>query len=387
MARVSKASVASLARASALVALACVLSAATLDAASPAQRKTRRRPKPAAAESEAARRVKALLRAEARAAAARVSAASLRGHVSFLASDMLEGRDTPSRGLDMAAEYLVAQFRRAGLEPAGEDGGYFQTTTHTSRRNPGQTYQSRNVAALLRGSDPALRDTYVIVSAHYDHVGAREDVEGADKIFNGANDDASGTAAVVEIASALAAMKRRPRRSLLFVAFTAEEKGLLGSRFYSQHPLVPLEKTVAQVNLETLGRTDDSEGPQINTFAVTGYDYSEVGDILRAAAAEVGVRAYKHPTKSDAFFSRADNQPLADAGVPAHTVGVAFDYPDYHRPGDEWEKLDYENMARVVRAVTLAVSALADDTREPRWDESNPRAERYVKAWRERRGM
>ncbi len=148
-----------------------------------------------------------------------------------------------------------------------------------------------------------------------------------------------------------------------------------------------MEKTVAQVNLETLGRTDDSEGPQLNSFAVTGYDYSEVGEVLRAAGAELGVRAYKHPTKSDGFFSRSANHALADAGVPAHTVGVAFEYPDYHRPGDEWEKLDYANMSRVVRAAALAVLALADDAREPRWDESNPKAERYVKAWRARRGM
>ncbi|HEX5705729.1 MAG TPA: M20/M25/M40 family metallo-hydrolase [Pyrinomonadaceae bacterium] len=370
--------------AGARVALVFALSAATVFAhVAPApQRRARGRTQRATATRTRAARPSA----EVRAAVARVSADSLRGHVSFLASDALEGRNAPSRGLDVAAEYVAAQFRRAGLEPAGEAGSYFQTATLTSRREPGVTYQSRNVAAVLRGSDPALRDTYVIVSAHYDHVGVRETAEGEDKIFNGANDNASGTAAVMEIAATLASLKRRPRRSILFVAFTAEEKGLLGSRYYGQHPLVPLEKTVAQVNMEVLGRTDDSEGPQVGTLAVTGFDYSEVGETLRAAGEQVGVRVYKHPTNSDAFFARSDNEPLAALGVPAHTVGAAFMYPDYHRAGDHWEKLDYANMERVVRAVTLGVYTIANDAREPRWLDTNPKAAAYARAWRERRG-
>ncbi|HEX8853116.1 MAG TPA: M28 family peptidase, partial [Pyrinomonadaceae bacterium] len=181
---------------------------------------------------------KVSLTRESREALARVTADGLRGHVSFLASDALEGRRAGARGADLAAEYIAAQFRRAGLEPAGADGSYFQTATFTSRGAPATEITSRNVAAILRGSDPKLRDTYVILSAHYDHLGIRENVEG-DKLFNGANDNASGTAGLVEVASALSTLKRRPRRSILFVAFTGEEFGLRGSRFYAEHPLVP----------------------------------------------------------------------------------------------------------------------------------------------------
>ncbi|HEX7956332.1 MAG TPA: M28 family peptidase, partial [Pyrinomonadaceae bacterium] len=237
-------------------------------------------------------------------------------------------------------------------------------------------------------SDPRLKDSYVIVSAHYDHIGIKEncDPAKADCINNGANDDGSGTVGVVELASALSRISPRPRRSILFMTFFGEELGLVGSRYYGRHPLVPLAKTVAQVNMEQIGRTDDSEGPQVGTLAVTGFDYSDVGAVIQRAGEAEGVRVYKHPTKSDAYFSRSDNQSLADAGVPAHTAGVAFQFPDYHDVGDHWEKIDYANMALVARAVGRALLRLADSTQEPRWNEQNPKAAAYVEAWRKLHG-
>ena len=332
--------------------------------------------------------------AAARAALEGVSAESLRGHVSFLASDLLEGRPTPSRGLDLAAEYIAAQFRRAGLEPLGDD-GYFQTAlwgdvAKLSRRarTPAPeeaAMKVRNVAGLLRGSDPKLRDEYVIVSAHYDHIGVSAEAEG-DRVFNGANDDASGTAGVIEVASALSKMNPRPRRSVVFIAFFGEERGLLGSRWYGGHPLVPLAQTVAQINLEQIGRTDDTEGAQVGTLAVTGFDFSDVGALLKRAGDATGVRVYKHPTNSDAFFSRSDNQSLADAGVPAHTLSVAYEFPDYHAAGDEWQKVDYANMERVVRTVALGLLMITNDTQEPHWNEQNPKTAQYVEAWKKLHG-
>jgi hypothetical protein len=500
-----------------------------------------------------------------RAALERVSADSLRGHLSFIASDLLEGRRTPSRGVDIAAEYIAAQFRRAGLEPAAGDGTYFQTAewsltaremrdfrlsfagageatvpaervsvgqgvagagmtlwapegevgleragvvkvaygdaaalaalareqvegrvvvteipsylregreralallreqndflarmrelgaalvvtfdraTERGRgggaprlvdpegrprpspfggpaaplvivhgaeaarfydalpqgptpalvglRLPAQTaapVKVRNVAGILRGSDPALRDEYVIISAHYDHIGVKESCgPGEDCIFNGANDDGSGTVGVIELAAVLSALKTKPKRSILFLTFFGEELGLLGSRYYGRHPLVPLARTVAQVNLEQIGRTDDSEGPQISSAAVTGFDFSEVGALLAAAGADLGVRVFKHPTNSDAFFPRSDNQALADVGVPAHTVSTAYVFPDYHAVGDEWQKIDYENMRRVLGAVGLGLLRLANGAQPPRWDESNPKAAKYLEARRKLQG-
>jgi Zn-dependent M28 family amino/carboxypeptidase len=328
---------------------------------------------------------------EQRAVMDRISADSLRGHLSFLASDLLEGRATPSRGLDLAAEYVAAQFRRVGLEPAGDD-GYFQTATLADFGTRGtqlaqalgadapSSVKMRNVAGILRGSDPALRDTYVLLTAHYDHLGMAR--AGEDRVFNGANDDGSGTVSVLEIATALAAMPAHPRRSILFMVFFGEERGLWGSHYYAAHPLVPPAQTIAGLNLEQVGRTDDSEGPQIRTATITGYDFSDVPDTLAAAAGNAGIKVYKHPKNSDPYFSRSDNQALADLGIPAHTLGVAFDFPDYHKVSDSWDKIDYDNMAAVDRAVALGMLELASDAPAPKWNDQYLPARRYVDAAR-----
>jgi Peptidase family M28 len=301
-----------------------------------------------------------------------ISENSLRGNLSFLASDLLEGRDTPSRGLDLAAEFIAAQFRRAGLEPAGGD-GYFQNSMVKGE-------VVRNVAGLLRGSDAALASTYVILSAHYDHLGVR--TTGDDRIYNGANDDGSGTVSMMEIAAALAAAPERPKRSILFLAFFGEEKGLLGSRFYAMHPLEPLAQTIADVNLEQVGRIDATNGKQLGVGYVTGYDYSNLGAILNEAAEPAGVPIKKDlPSKGD-FFARSDNLSLARAGVPSHTIYVADDYSDYHKAGDEWQKIDYANMAKVDRAIALGVLRLASEAAPPRWNEASAAARPYVEAAR-----
>ncbi|WP_020656286.1 M28 family peptidase [Massilia niastensis] len=432
---------------------------------------------------------------------ARISPDSLRGHLSFLSSDLLEGRGTPSRGQDLAAEYIAAQFRRAGLAPAGDD-GYFQTANwqYAQRTETGFSFtvtaagasiavpfadatgefvdplalkatpavfmdwkaaledssaatgkvlvvkaapvpgaarvlqqklktrpalvvmidrerrhvrgsggwlidpenaapagavpvlvlhaadaaaalekggasvaaqagpaqlrpvKLRNVIGVLRGADPALEDTYVMLSAHYDHVGIRDG-----EIYNGANDDGSGTVSVIEVASALAAQKERPRRSIVFMALFGEELGLLGSRYYARHPVFPLKDTVAHLNLEQVGRTDDSEGARVNAATMTGFDYSTVGEAVRKASERTGVRLWKHPKFSDQFFARSDNQALADAGVPAHTLAVAFGFPDYHGKDDTWDKIDYDNMARINRMVAVALRDIANDPVKPSW--------------------
>lgn len=301
-----------------------------------------------------------------------ISADSLRGHLSFIASDLLQGRATPSQGLDIAAEYIAAQFRRADLEPVS--GSYFQTALLP----PPLLGTARNVVGLLRGSDPALRDTYVILSAHYDHLGMRS--AGKDRIYNGANDDGSGTVSVIEIASAFAALPNRPKRSILFIAFFGEERGLLGSRFYVKHPLEPLEKTIADVNLEQVGRTDATGGPQIGTATITGFDFSDIPEILIEAARLEGIRVYKDPRISDPYFSDSDNLPFAEAGIPAHTLTVAADFPDYHKVGDEWQKIDYANMANVDRAIALGLSNLASGAPPPKWNKSDAATRRYVGA-------
>lgn len=459
-----------------------------------------------------------------------IRATALRGDLSFLASDLLEGRDSPSRGLDIAAEYIASQFRIAGLEP-GVAGDYFQNaqmvdvqpnfadfqmtlsrgggdfsvrpddvllqvdsavdlkdaplfkldstdaelvgklaggpaggsvliTAHNPRLLAGSPAAARilrgaklvilvdphgvrlreeplhqlqdpdepgadipqitvsgdamahfyahlktgptdavisahidapirkratlrNVIGILRGSDPVLRDTCVMLTAHYDHLGVRPDGSG-DRIYNGANDDGSGTVSVIAAARALALLKQRPKRSIVFMTFFGEEEGLLGSEYYAHHPVWPLEKTVAQLNLEQVGRTDSTVGRQMANATLTGFDYSDLTSYVQRAGASTGIRIYKHAQNSDAYFAASDNISLAEEGVPAETLAVSFDFPDYHAVGDEWQKIDYDNMAKVDRAVTLAVYLMAASDQPVRWNEANPKTAPYVRAWKRR---
>jgi hypothetical protein len=242
----------------------------------------------------------------------------------------------------------------------------------------------KNVAGVLRGSDAALRETYVLVTAHYDHVGLKSEGDG-DRVFNGANDDASGVAAVIALAQEMAAGPR-PKRTIVFMTYFGEELGLLGSRYYVRHPLFPLERTVANVNLEQLGRTEAEEGAAEKSFTLTGFSFSTVSRVLQKAGESTGVRVYDNEKYGDAFFNRSDNQALADAGVPAHTIAVAFGFPDYHQVSDEWPKMNYDNMALVTRTLALGVRALAEDPQEPAWNPENPKTKKYREA-REQRTM
>jgi len=237
----------------------------------------------------------------------------------------------------------------------------------------------RNVAGILPGSDAALAGEYVLVTAHYDHLGVKADGEG-DRIYNGANDDGSGVVSVIEIAQALAAGPA-PRRSMLFIAYFGEEEGLFGSRYYGRHPLVPLTKTVADVNLEQLGRTDGDM--PAGSVTMTGFGFSDLSTALKMAGAVTGVKIHDPGKNGDDFFARSDNQSLADRGIPAHTFATAFDYPDYHQVGDEWQKIDYANMEKVDRTLALTILMVADSPEPPHWNESNAKAERYIKAQRE----
>lgn len=387
-------------------------------------RSQQRKPKPAAkaTTSPIAREVQAVLD--------RISEDSLRGHLSFIASDALEGRATPSAGLNVAAEYIAAQFRRAGVEPGGDaassgEKGYFQTAVWTlgektndfyeavtgggsikirlraaqvdqfvqagviskivSDQKETLSFKTHNVVGVLRGSDPVLKDTYVMVTAHYDHIGVRTGMAG-DTINNGANDDGSGTVSVIELASALAGMKTRPKRSIVFVTFFGEERGLLGSRYYGKHPAFPLEKTIADVNLEHVGRTDDNDGDTTGTATLTGFDFSDMGPIFKKAGELTGIKVYKHEKNSDSFFGRSDNQAMADAGIPAHTLCVAFEFPDYHKVGDHWEKINYPNLAKTNRMVALALTMIANSAEAPKWNEGNPKTAKYVTAWKKLHG-
>ena len=193
-----------------------------------------------------------------------------------------------------------------------------------------QPVKLRNVAGILRGTDPQLKDTYIIVTGHYDHLGMRPNASG-DSIYNGANDDASGTASVIAVAGALASLEEKPRRTIVFVTVFGEEVGGLGARWYTGHPIFPLAKTVADINLEQLGRTDDMRGSRGRAvqsdrlrlhrhrrhLCQGGRNHRREGDQTRDQQ-----RRVLQPQRQRHF---------ADAGIPSTTLSVSYVFPDYHR--------------------------------------------------------
>ncbi len=304
-----------------------------------------------------------------------ISARNLRANLRFLASDEMRGRDTPSPELDIAATWIAAEFEKAGLEGLTKD-NYFQPAVF--REKP-----VKNVIGVVKGSDPALSDSYLLVTAHYDHVGIRG--EGEDKIFNGANDNGSSIVAMIELAKSFGAMKTKPKRTIVFIAFWGEEKGLQGARYYAANPAFPLAKTIGMVNMEQLGRTDDDEGAQVSRFALTGFDFSDLPKTIKEAAKTIGVEVDSRP-QGDPYFMASDNAALARVGIPAHTISVAYSFPDYHRVGDHWDKIDYNNLEKITKAIGLGVQALANSNKVPAWNESNPRAKNYFEAWKKLKG-
>jgi hypothetical protein len=153
-----------------------------------------------------------------------------------------------------------------------------------------------------------------------------------------------------------------------------------------KHPVFPIDETVADVNLEQMGRTDSTVGRQLNNASITGFDYSDVSGFLQRAGERVGIKVYRDAEASDAYFTRSDNDALAELGVPAHTICVAFDYPDYHGLGDEWRKIDYENMAKVDRMVALALFNMSNSVKAPQWNPHNAKTEHFREARTAARG-
>ncbi|HEU5459425.1 MAG TPA: M20/M25/M40 family metallo-hydrolase, partial [Pyrinomonadaceae bacterium] len=217
-----------------------------------------------------------------------------------------------------------------------------------------------NVIGVLRGSDPRAADEVIILSAHLDHLGVNDSVAGTDKIFNGADDDASGCVAVLEMARVLSAGKR-PRRTIYFVGFGSEERGGYGSQQFIANPPIPLTQIVANLNLEMLGRPDPKT--PAGMLWLTGFERSNLGpELVRQGAPLV---ADPHPDQN--FFQRSDNYNLALRGVVAQTVSSFGLHTDYHRPSDEVSKIDFAFMTRSLNSLVKPVQWLANSNFRPAW--------------------
>ena len=271
-----------------------------------------------------------------------ITADSVFKHVLELSSDAYEGREAGTRGADKAAEYIAGKLKEWKLGPAGVSGSYFQPFKVGGK-------PTKNVLGVIVGSDPALKREFVLIGAHYDHIGLERG--GDDRVNNGADDNASGTAAVLEIARALAAHKVRPARSILFGWWSGEEKGLLGSKYYVDHPTIALGSIVACLNLDMVGRNVedkiDIEGTGSSPDLKTLFD--KVNERKIFASINYEVKAVKDDTDHYWFYQ---------SGIPAVEFFSGF-HADYHRPGDESEKITKPKLEKVGRFVAIAAWELA----------------------------
>lgn len=220
-----------------------------------------------------------------------------------------------------------------------------------------------NAVAILRGSDPQLRDTYVVFSAHMDHVGVGAPDASGDSIYNGADDDASGTSAVLELAEAFASLPEPPARSLVFLAVSGEEKGLLGSAYYADHPTVPIESIVANVNIDMISRNAP------DSAVVIGQEYSSLGPLaveITRAHPELGLNIGPDPWPEERFFFRSDHFNFARREIPALFFFTGT-HEDYHRPSDEVDRVDTDKAARITRLIFHIGQTIADDPEPPAW--------------------
>lgn len=273
-------------------------------------------------------------------------------HVRYLADDALQGRLAGSPSERCAGDYIAAQFRALGLRPGGDNGTYFQSLPLASAVNPHATGGTgRNVVGILRGGEPALAGEAVVVGAHYDHLGhggSFSMAPGDSSIHNGADDNASGVAAMLEVARRLS-HGPRPSRSIVFVAFTGEEEGLLGSSFYAGHPAVALERTRAMLNLDMVGRLGG--GPLIVYGTETADEWKALVD---SAAAREGIQV----RGGGDGFGASDQTSFYARGLPVLHFFTNV-HADYHRPSDDWEKIDASGLEHVAAIVARVAGSVA----------------------------
>jgi hypothetical protein len=258
-----------------------------------------------------------------------------------------------------------------------------KTVSFTVSATPDQV-ATQNVVGIIEGSDPVLKNEYVAIGAHYDHVGIGAAV-GGDSIYNGADDDGSGTVAVLAMAESFARTNPRPKRSILLVWHAGEEKGLWGSRYFVEYPTVPLDKIVAQLNIDMIGRSKkdgdtnpsnrDLSGP--NEIYVIGSkmmstDLGELSDRVNQSYLNLQFNfKYDDPADPNRFFFRSDHYHYARKGIP---IIFYFDgvHEDYHRPGDHPDKIDYQKMERIARTIFMTAWEVANLTARPRVDKQLP---------------
>ena len=293
------------------------------------------------------------------AAAARITPDGLKAHLAEIAGDAYEGRNSGFPGNDKAGEYIAAHFNKIGLQPAGEKGEDGKTTWFQGFKVGGRP--TRNVLGMVEGSDAALKSEFIVIGAHYDHVGKTGEPSAGrmknpggedDTIWNGADDNGSGTVTVLEIARAFMDGKVKTKRSILFMTFSGEEWGLIGSKHYVDNPLIPLASIAAMINLDMVGRNGTKP------MDVGGVGTAEAWIELCEAAAKGTGLEYK---TSPAVMAGSDHYSFARKRIPAVHFFTGF-HEDYHRQTDHAEKIDFDRMAKIGKFGLRLLAITADRT-------------------------
>ena len=270
-------------------------------------------------------------------------------HLYTLASDQMQGRKAGTPGIEKAASYIETEFKKIGLTFYDTLNSYRQTFTIKSKEG-NKDITTSNIIGLLQGK--SKKEEYVIISAHYDHLG----VNGAsgDSIFNGANDNASGVTGVLTLAKYFKE-KNLNERTIIFVAFTAEEMGLVGSKYFGKG--IDASKYIAGINLEMIGKSP-SFGP--NSAWLTGFDRSDFGQIIQNNLIGTGYQLFPDPYFKYNLFFRSDNASLARLGVPSHSFSTtAIDVDkDYHQSSDEVETLNITVITQTINAVAKGTESV-----------------------------
>ena len=287
-----------------------------------------------------------------------ITASDLKTHLYIVAADSMEGRETGSSGQKKAGQYLINQYKKNNISfPKGATSFFQNVPAEALNKRAGDKLNSsENIWAFIEGSEKP--DEVIVISAHYDHVGIKNG-----NVYNGADDDGSGTVALLEIAQAFETAKKEghgPKRSILFFHATGEEHGLLGSNYYSENPLFPFENTITDINIDMIGRRDVEHAASNNYVYLIGAnrlssDLDAICSLANAKYTKMDID-YKYNDLADPnhFYERSDHYNFAKHGIPSVFIfnGV---HADYHKATDTPDKIEYDALAkRAQLAFTIA---------------------------------
>ncbi len=283
--------------------------------------------------------------------AATVCADCIRDNLDYLAGPELHGRGSGTIDEYHAAQYIAGKLKVYGLAPAAGGGEYIQTANVKSPK--GELTHTWNVLAKIEGTSES--DQVILLSAHLDHLGVKNG-----KVYPGADDDASGTVAVMELARALA-KAAPPRRTIVFALWGSEETGLRGARYFLKHPTFDLHHIVANLEFEMIGRADPKVKPE--QLWLTGWESTDLGPEL----AKHGAQLVGDPHPQQNFFTRSDNYALARDGIVAQTVSSYGLHKDYHQPTDTLDRIDWQHLDSAIGSMIAPVHWLANSSFTPEW--------------------